>query len=491
MRPYDAGSGAGKGSEGGNAPGGKSRRAQVVCQACCRRKRKEKRAPATSSTLTSAERVRGKARDTVGSGDIVLCEDAVEWLRDERRKGNEKEITPDYERQIVLETFRSLAEEPQSRSRIVISKGGRPVGGDVDGRRVLFALFPKDLRDEVVMNYYWQARTSKDNVAHSGSSDSKDEGATFRTVLQDVLEHPENIDARMDVVRTAAGIVRGDVRRKSELRNVPKPGARHNYEKELEMKVEPPLESLRTLPQTLVSLVQVMTDLRMSPEMTGADNDRTGEGWVWETESGQSQHAGVCGVEERPAEPGRCTGTSNMGVERGFEGAPPEEISEVHANNIFKTNKSLRSQHRRLLMMCTTLVKAVLPGRHMASHDIKAAQWAKSQKTTRLVINFMAEHGLCVTTSQLQHREDFYAKGIKDEDILDKDATAAAFPFDNCDMDPTMSVLPGEGPHFSNIACTSVTVRDPDLRLEDAACLKRRGQLTLNDVVEGPNPEGG
>ncbi|CAM9986823.1 unnamed protein product, partial [Pylaiella littoralis] len=101
-----------KGSEGGNAPGGKSRRAQVVCQACCRRKRRKKRAPATSSTLTSAERVRGKARDTVESGDIVLWEDAVEWSRDERRKGNEKEITPDYERQIVLETFRSLAEEP-------------------------------------------------------------------------------------------------------------------------------------------------------------------------------------------------------------------------------------------------------------------------------------------------------------------------------------------------------------------------------------------
>lgn len=91
----------------------------------------------------------------------------------------------------------------------------------------------------------------------------------------------------------------------------------------------------------------------------------------------------------------------------------------------------------------------------------------------------------------LQHREDFHAKRVKDEDVLDKDATAAAFPFDHCDMDPIMSVLPGEGPHLANIACTSSTVRGKDLRLQDATRLRRRGDLNLDVLMKGPNAEAG
>lgn len=86
-----------------------------------------------------------------------------------------------------------------------------------------------------------------------------------------------------------------------------------------------------------------------------------------------------------------------------------------------------------------------------------------------------------MTTSQLQHHEYSHAKGVKCEDILDKDVTGAAFPFDTCDMDPTMPVLLGEGPHLSNIACACVTVRGPKLMLHDARSLRRRGDLTLYD----------
>lgn len=103
----------------------------------------------------------------------------------------------------------------------------------------------------------------------------------------------------------------------------------------------------------------------------------------------------------------------------------------------------------------------------------------------------MAEHGLCATTYQLQHREDFCAKHTRDEDLLDKDVTAAAFPFDNCDMEPTVNVLPGEGPHISNTACTSVAVRGEVGSFQYPYSLKKRKDLRLDDVMQGPDAEAG
>lgn len=61
--------------------------------------------------------------------------------------------------------------------------------------------------------------------------------------------------------------------------------AKHNYEEELAMKVAPPWESLRALSHSLADLVPTATVLRMPSEMTGADSESVGGGWVWETDS--------------------------------------------------------------------------------------------------------------------------------------------------------------------------------------------------------------
>lgn len=140
---------------------------------------------------------------------------------------------------------------------------------------------------------------------------------------------------------------------------------------------------------------------------------------------------------------------------------PASKCPDKTAAHIDNINRDRRSFQRRLYLMCSGVVKAILRGRHMGSTDIKAAQWAKSKGTCRAVIDFVAEQGLWATTSMVQHREDFHIKEINDTELLRKDTACAAIPYDNCDFDPLVGERQGEGPHIS-MAASSVTV-GPDV----------------------------
>lgn len=83
------------------------------------------------------------------------------------------------------------------------------------------------------------------------------------------------------------------------------------------------------------------------------------------------------------------------------------------------------------------------------------------------------------------------AKAVEDEHLLPKDATCAAFPFDNCDFDPRVGERQGEGPHVSTIAASALTVGADVGRLEDASQMKPRSSLKVKDVLEGPDEEEG
>lgn len=154
------GDGTARGGVGDDAPGGASSEPCFLCQAFNASKKRErsKKVGATpaknnsesnSPTLKAAERVRIRARETIERGGIVYWEDAAEWLREEKRKDVLKggcgwiwtEIT------VVINMFKSLAEEIDSKAREVNSKGGIATG--IDGRQVLIALFPVVLRDEI------------------------------------------------------------------------------------------------------------------------------------------------------------------------------------------------------------------------------------------------------------------------------------------------------------------------------------------------------
>lgn len=81
-------------------------------------------------------------------------------------------------------------------------------------------------------------------------------------------------------------------------------------------------------------------------------------------------------------------------------------------------------------MLATNMVKAALPGRYMASHDLKGAQWAKPKRNTWEVLGFAAKHGLWATSWTLQYREDSVSTVVAEYIILSKDGVCATFDLD-------------------------------------------------------------
>lgn len=225
-----------------------------------------------------------------------------------------------------------------------------------------------------------------------------------------------------------------------------------------------------------------MTNMALYREVIASETEHPGEPWVWQTEGRDGRHPTTSGDLEGEDGDGEKKNEVSQGAVAVSLG-PRTEEQVLHIDSL---NRDRRSTHRRLLVMCTVVVRAILRGRHMGSHDIKGAQWAKSKGTCRDVINFVAEHGLWATTSQIQHREDFHARFVEDKDLLSRDAECAAIPLDNCDFDPRVGVGQGEGSHLPFIAATALTV-GPDVgRMDDWWKVKSRGSFTVEDVLMGP-----
>lgn len=183
------------------------------------------------------------------------------------------------------------------------------------------------------------------------------------------------------------------------------------------MQVAPAEHTLDTMPKTVVGLFQSLTGLPLKPDVSDADICHDG--------GGETREKGLGGGPEHGSSGRKTTATMCAEMLK----------TETRTKFVDATNRDRRSWRRRLSVMCTSAIKAMLRGRHIASHDVKAAQWAQSQGTPREVINFCAEHGLMITDSQLHKREDFFAKNSNDEDLLDKEATSCALSVDNYDVD--------------------------------------------------------
>ncbi len=418
--------------------------------------------------------------ELVGRGEIVCCEDVIRRLQEERAKVDKKPLQQKYARQVVKEVFRAVAIAADSKARVVESDGGR--NGNGDGREKPLFLFPEPLSDEVVVGYYVRAHQ------HIGDSVPV-RLARSEAPLDDVGTKEGESSARMDVVRRAARIVREDVENKKCLKNAPGRGSKHQYGEELGMEVKDPREALLDFPATLVALLQGVTGFGLGREVVGAE--REGATFVWE----DKWHEEVLADARESRVPTQGSGEPGGGAARTSPLAlpPATTIPESLAAEIAKENKDRRSKHRRVYMLCCMLVKAVVGDKYIASHDIKGTQWAKTKGCPREVIDFCAGMGLWATTARLQHREDWFVRQAGDKDIIDKNAECAAIPLDNCDKDISVPDAQGEGPHYSCIAAT-ITTRGPEVgRLEDASKLRRREDLHVNDVLEGPQweEEGG
>lgn len=239
-------------------------------------------------------------------------------------------------------------------------------------------------------------------------------------------------------------------------------------------------EGLLDFPLTLVALVQAVTGLELRRE--AVDTERGGARFAWEQEWHGEVSADVRDSQTRTQ--GSCYHEGRTARTSPLPSSSPVSISETAAAKIDKDNREIRSNHRRVYMMCCVLVKAVMGDKFLTSHDV-GTQWLKSKGCPRDVMDFGAELGLWVTTSRLQHRQDWWVTQVEDRDVIDENAEFAAIPVDNCDKDITVSENAGEGRHLPTITATNTT-RGPEVRkLEAARMLRSRREPTVDDVMLG------
>eukprot|EP00752_Nemacystus_decipiens_P016789 g15026.t1 len=436
-----------------------------------------------------SEPVSGPGSQTRG-GEILYWKDVAEWLTSERAKLGEDKLKDISAREKVKQMFDSISRSPRCNARVVDIRGYGDSGGD--GREKALCLFPKDVRDDVVLGYLLRMRTA--------------EGATLKSELERVAKDPTDPpdpaveEERMAVVKAAGEIVRRDIELKKSLKNAPARGEANVYAKQLESHVEPPAETLLAMPPTVVGLLQSVIDEDLSVEQSPVEPPKdAGPCKVWERGWREEFKKGVCmdgsrtdvGDPLRDTTNGSAVASGRGGVDAVSGGGSVRPASETRAKDVEKFNRGCRSVRRRLTVMCTSIVKSVLGMRYMPSHGIKATQWAKSKKTPRVVLDHAAEHLGWATDSQVYHRESKFARAVEDSNLLSKCATCAAFSQDNCDSEPRVGVRQGEGPHIPCVACVALWAGAEVGTLDDASMLKRIRDLSLEDVLAGSDAAEG
>ena len=213
--------------------------------------------------------------------------------------------------------------------------------------------------------------------------------------------------------------------------------------------------------------------MSLKGDVAGEDPSASQPGWVWEKAWREDAFADK---------------DEDAHAFGGGDGIPPippavETISEETASRIEKENAKRRHNGRLLLFLCVSLVKAVLGERHRASHDVKAAQWAKSQGISRKLHDLLARLGFLLSASQLHHREEWSAKRVKDGDKMPSTATCAIIAQDNINFKRKHQGQIAGSPILNCLSDTSHTAGEEVGRFEDASKLKRRSELTLDDVI--------
>ncbi|CAB1103685.1 unnamed protein product [Ectocarpus sp. CCAP 1310/34] len=300
-------------------------------------------------------------------GEILYWQDVAEWVTAERAKVDMEELQGRYPRKIVRALFSSIEESGTSR---LVSQ--EPAQGDARERELF--LFPKTLGDEHLVDLMLRAR--RNAPVQPPPSQLAEKGGSLKSILEQVDKDKEDADARMSVVRAAGRIVRADVASEPALKNTPGTREKHRYADELDMKVKQPRETLLSaFPPALVGLYQSMTDMALYREIIASETEHPRKPWVWETAGRDGRHPTTSGDSE--GEDG--DGEKKNDVSQGEVTVSLGPRTEEQARHIDSLNRGRRSTHRRLLLMCTVVVKAILCGRHMGSHNIKGAQWAKSR----------------------------------------------------------------------------------------------------------------
>lgn len=139
-------------------------------------------------------------------------------------------------------------------------------------------------------------------------------------------------------------------------------------------------------------------------------------------------------------------------------------------------------------MLSTILLKPVLQGRCRAPYHLNLSQVVKSQSNhTRLVIDVLAELGVCMTDSERHNRKMVHVRSREDNNLLPPGLFLIAFASNNNDVKPTMNIRPGKS-YVTFIGAIAVGIspnQAPLPRLAGRENVLSTKEVTVDMVVNG------
>ena len=234
--------------------------------------------------------------------------------------------------------------------------------------------------------------------------------------------------ARLHAVREGAKIVQEDIHAMPGMKNVRRGTALVD---DIERKLVPPVKYLHELPLSM--RVLLATAFNLDTGLAGPINDQ--------------------------------------------DPRPSSSIAGARTENIRKR------EHNRAYFLAIMCLSALLRKDYRAPHELMLSQALKSHGTSRVVIDFLAMLGLCISERGRYDREEVVVRNLKDATIVPPNFSIVAAMWDNNDMKPTMNLLGQD--YVSFIAASCVGVSDRSLRLSLESQWKRLEDLDVETVLCG------
>ena len=241
---------------------------------------------------------------------------------------------------------------------------------------------------------------------------------------------PQTCDERVEAAKIEGIVVRKDILAARNLRNVHRGST---LEDDIERKLVPATEYLRQVPELLRALLANAFDLDM-----GFRDDTAGE-------------------------------------EEGLPVAK-SRFSAPYANG-------QKNNEKKAYFLTTVCLNALLKTDYRAPHKMMISQALKSHGTSRVVINFCAMLGICISERERYDREEILVRNRKDDSLIPPDLSVVAVAWDNNDMKPTINLVGQD--YVSFCAASSIGIRDKTLRLSPETEWMDLKDLSVEMITNG------
>ena len=155
-----------------------------------------------------------------------------------------------------------------------------------------------------------------------------------------------------------------------------------------------------------------------------------------------------------------------FGLDMSFRDSTTDDKDGLRAMNSPASAQYANSQknnENRAYFFTTMCLNALLQDNYRAPHEMMIWQTFKYHDTSRVVIDFCAMLGICISKRGRYDREEIVSQNRKDGSLVPPDLSVVAVAWDDNDMKPTMNLVGQDYVPFC--AANSVGIKDKKLRL--------------------------